>query len=336
MNKKKLLIITILFSFILVGCVATKKDNDEEKDTVVSYKCQLVEEDNDTTYLTKIRIYFDEDTITKMEIDKITERTRYVDSLKSIYDDFAKKVNKVKGLEMAVAAIDDYKLKQTLVIDYSKYKKDDMDENTRQVVDEYMKKVVSKAYKSFEIEEVKILEDKASVTAKIVLGYNPEESSGLSDDTLELVSQYQKDHYDELVEIYTEEGEKAMYKKMYNDLIPIIIGKMQEALESSDPSEEKTVLSLVKVDNKWLVSDLEENRPQAANTEAKEEAAAAVSTSAQTEYADEDITSEENTDEGLTADGNAEEGSSAGHTAETGNTSEEAAEAGTTEGETGN
>ena len=128
MNKKKLLIITILFSFILVGCVATKKDNDEEKDTVVSYKCQLVEEDNDTTYLTKIRIYFDEDTITKMEIDKITERTRYVDSLKSIYDDFAKKVNKVKGLEMAVAAIDDYKLKQTLVIDYSKYKKDDMDE----------------------------------------------------------------------------------------------------------------------------------------------------------------------------------------------------------------
>lgn len=214
--------------------------------------------------------------------------------------------------------------------------KDDMDENTRQVVDEYMKKVVSKAYKSFEIEEVKILEDKASVTAKIVLGYNPEESSGLSDDTLELVSQYQKDHYDELVEIYTEEGEKAMYKKMYNDLIPIIIGKMQEALESSDPSEEKTVLSLVKVDNKWLVSDLEENRPQAANTEAKEEAAAAVSTAAQTEYADEDITSDENTDEGLTADGNAEEGSSAGHTAETGNTSEEAAEAGTTEGETGN
>ena len=73
MNKKKLLIITILFSFILVGCVATKKDNDEDNSTVVSYKCQLVEEDNDTTYLTKIRIYFDEDTITKMEIDKITE-----------------------------------------------------------------------------------------------------------------------------------------------------------------------------------------------------------------------------------------------------------------------
>lgn len=224
--------------------------------------------------------------------------------------------------------------------------KDDMDENTRQVVDEYMKKVVSKAYKSFEIEEIKILEDKANVTAKITLGYNPEESSGLSDDTLELVSQYQKDHYDELVEIYTEEGEKAMYRKMYNDLIPIIIGKMQEALESSDPSEEKTVLSLVKADKKWLVSDLEENRPQAADPEAKEEAAAAVSTAVQSENADEDITSDEYSDEGLTADENAEEGitanedaeegSSAGHTAETGNTSEEAAEAGTTEGETGN
>ena len=63
-----------------------------------------------------------------------------------------------------------------------------------------------------------------------------------------------------------------MYKKIYNDLIPIVIGKMQESLESSEPSEEKTILSLVKKDGKWLVTDLEENRPGAVAGNTAEEA----------------------------------------------------------------
>jgi hypothetical protein len=128
MNKKKLLIITILFSFLLVGCVATNKEENENEDKVISYKCQLVEENNDTTYLTKIKINYEEDTITNMEIDKVTERTRHVDSLVTIYEEIAKKVNKVKGLEMTITKIDDYKVKQTLLINYSKFKKDDLDE----------------------------------------------------------------------------------------------------------------------------------------------------------------------------------------------------------------
>lgn len=142
--------------------------------------------------------------------------------------------------------------------------KDDLDEEAQNAVNEYVKNVVDKAYKSFEIQDIKVQENTAAVTAKITLGYDPEASSNVSDDTSELVNQYQTDHYDELVAIYTEEGEKAMNKKIYNDLIPIVISKMQEALENSDPSEEKTILSLVKKDGKWLVTDLEENRPGAA------------------------------------------------------------------------
>ena len=220
--------------------------------------------------------------------------------------------------------------------------KEDMGEEAQKAVDEYVRKVISKAYKSFEIQDIKIMEDKASVTAKITLGYNPEASSGQSDETLELIKQYQSEHYDELISIYTEEGEKAMYKKMYNDLIPIVIGKMQEALENSEPSDEKTILSIARIDKTWLVTDLEENRPQAANAQSTEEAAAAVSASTEPE----NMTSDENSDEGLTeneyaetgssSDENAEEGSTEGITAEKGDTSEQAAEAGTTKGETGN
>ena len=182
--------------------------------------------------------------------------------------------------------------------------KEDMDEEAQKAVDEYVGKVVEKAYKSFEIQDIKIQEDKASVTAKITLGYDPEASSKLSDETVALIRDYQSEHYDELIAIYTDEGESAMYKKIYSDLIPIVIGKMQEELESSTPSDEKTVLSLEKIDKKWLVTNLEENRPQSAAQQTTEEAAAAVSTSAETEHA----TPDENTEGGNTSEETSEEG----------------------------
>lgn len=151
--------------------------------------------------------------------------------------------------------------------------KEDMGEEAQAAVDAYVQNVVKKAYKSFEIQDIKIQEDSASVTAKITLGYDPEASSDVSDETIELVKEYQSEHYDELVSIYTQEGEKAMFKKIYNDLIPIIVGKMQEDIEKSSGSEEKTILTLQKTDGKWLVTDLEENRAGAETEETAGEGA---------------------------------------------------------------
>lgn len=215
--------------------------------------------------------------------------------------------------------------------------KEDMNEEAQKAVDEYVRKVISKAYESFEIDEMKVQEETATVTAKITLGYDPEASSKLSDETLDLIGQYQTENYDELMAIYTAEGNNAMYRKLYNDLIPIIIGKMQEALESSEPSDEKTVLSLAKIDKKWLVTGLEENRPQAAGAGTTEEdAPAAAATAADSENAAEDRTADEHAAEGLTENEYAREGGTAGNTTDNGNTSEESAEAAATEGETGN
>ena len=214
--------------------------------------------------------------------------------------------------------------------------KEDMDEEAQKAVDEYVGKVVEKAYKSFEIQDIKIQEGKASVTAKITLGYDPEASSKLSDETVTMIRDYQSEHYDELIAIYTDEGESAMYKKIYSDLIPIVIGKMQEELESSVPSDEKTVLSLEKIDKKWLVTNLEETRPQSATQQTTEEAAAAVSTSAETEHA----ASDENAEGGNTSEETSEEGATEtaaeGATEAATEASAEGATEGVTEGETGN
>ena len=66
--------------------------------------------------------------------------------------------------------------------------KDDLDEKAQNAVNEYVKNVVDKAYKSFEIQDIKVQEETAAVTARITLGYNPDASSNVSDDTGDLIN----------------------------------------------------------------------------------------------------------------------------------------------------
>lgn len=196
--------------------------------------------------------------------------------------------------------------------------REDISEESAKVVDDYMALVIEKAYKDYEIQDIKIQGNTASVTAKIILGYDPDSPVTITDETNEVIKQYQTDHYDELLEIYAEQGEKEMNKKLYSDLIPIIIGDMQKRLEEASPAEEKTILSLEKIDGKWLVTDLVENRPQpeavqeagtgetaeeASHKESdNEESAAAGTTSGSHEYADEGITDTESEEDGGTSD----------------------------------
>lgn len=197
--------------------------------------------------------------------------------------------------------------------------KEELDEEAVKAVDAYVDELVTRAYQSYEIQDVKVQKDTAFVTARITLGYDPDASSAISEETQELIDQYQKEHYDELVNVYIEEGEKAMYKKLYNDLIPIVIGKLHEQIESGGTSEEKTVLTLSKIEKTWIVTALEENRPSAAEAVSAQEAAAA-------EDAGQDSTSHENAEAGSTEAEYAVEGSASAEYAGTGNTAAEIAD----------
>ena len=165
--------------------------------------------------------------------------------------------------------------------------KEDLEEEAVNAVDEYVKEVVARAYESYEIQDIKVQGNEAAVTARITLGYNPDESAKIPEKTNDLIKEYQSEHYDELVSVYTDEGEKAMYKKLYSDLIPIVIGEMKAQLENNATSEEKTILTLEKRDGKWIVTDLEENRNSSAGNTAQEDSAAAASTASEKAAAEE-------------------------------------------------
>ena len=195
--------------------------------------------------------------------------------------------------------------------------RDEIDEEAQKAVDDYEKLIIERAYKDYEIQDIKIQDNKAYVTAKITLGYDPEASRNISKDTQKIIDDYKTENYDELMSICKEKGERAMYRKLYSDLIPIIIGKMQEQLE-------KTILSLEKIDKKWLVTDLEENRTGAAPVGSTEESADTAATS--TEYASTSATQTEYASEYMTGATNEEAEETEPDEGATGGTAGEAAE----------
>ena len=59
--------------------------------------------------------------------------------------------------------------------------KEDLSEEAVKAVDEYVNELVTRAYQSYEIQDVKVQKDTASVTARITLGYDPNASSAISE-----------------------------------------------------------------------------------------------------------------------------------------------------------
>ena len=213
---------------------------------------------------------------------------------------------------------------------YMNIDREELSEEAVKAVDEYVNELVTRAYQSYEIQDVKVQKDQASVTCRIVLGYDPDTAVMISQKTEDMIDQYQTEHYDELVNIYIEDGEKAMFKKLFNDLIPIVIGEMHEQIKSGGTSEEKTILTLSKVDKNWIVTAVDEERQSAAEAVSAQEAAAAADTSAENAGTADTLT--ENADAADTFSENADAADTFSENAALDETSAEYADAGTTEG----
>ena len=144
-----------------------------------------------------------------------------------------------------------------------KVDRENLGEEAGKAVTDYVSAVVDRAYVGYEVGDVKIQKDTAYVTTRIRLGFDPDERSNLADALQDDIDAYRSENYDELVNIYVEEGEQALFNKIYNDLIPIAVSKMREDLEKSEEKTESTILTLRKIDGTWKVTELRETKENA-------------------------------------------------------------------------
>ena len=144
-----------------------------------------------------------------------------------------------------------------------KVDRESLDEEAQKAVAEYVGAVVDRAYVGYEVGDVKIQKDEASVTTQVRLGFDPDARSNLAETLQDDIDAYRSENYEELVSIYVEEGEQALYNKIYNDLIPIAVSKMREDLENSEEKTESTILTLRKTDGTWKVTELRKTQDNA-------------------------------------------------------------------------
>jgi len=141
---------------------------------------------------------------------------------------------------------------------------EDLGEEAQASVREFCANVAQNVVKSYEITDVKEEKGVGTVTANIVLGFDPDEFDPSNDpDTAaklsSLVEEYQNANLDELLDIYQNQGEEAFYQRLYSDLIPDILAVYNEQLAAAGELNEQIELTVEQLEDKsWKISGYQE------------------------------------------------------------------------------
>ncbi len=141
---------------------------------------------------------------------------------------------------------------------------EDLDETAQAAVTDFCTNIAQSVVKSYEITDTSEEKGVGKVTAKVVLGFDPDKfdpnnDAAINEQLNTLVENYQNENLDALLDIYTNQGEDAFYQKLYSDLIPEILSIYKESITSIGELEEQVVLTIEQQEDKtWKVSGYEE------------------------------------------------------------------------------
>ena len=134
---------------------------------------------------------------------------------------------------------------------------DDLVSDAKKAIENLGDGILKEYVSDFEILDVQEEEAGGYVTCKVNYGYDPAalEKTDFKDQIQKMVDEYVKDHVNELTEIYTKEGAKALTVEVVNKVMPSICKIVSDGIVGTDPKEEVCLIKVEKVDDKWLVTE---------------------------------------------------------------------------------
>lgn len=141
---------------------------------------------------------------------------------------------------------------------------EDLPEEAQKDVDGFCDNISRNIVKSYEVKNVEEAEGKYAVTANIVFGgsmdtLTEEESAEMEAKIQEITGKYQEENKDELIDIYTGQGEEEFYKKIYGDILSDILAVYNEYLDKSEGEKHTIIMTVEKIDDQgWKISDIED------------------------------------------------------------------------------
>ncbi len=137
--------------------------------------------------------------------------------------------------------------------------KEILDPAVQEQITELCERMSGSFLKDYKLGDPQIGEDgNASIEADVTYGYEVKavlSGQEMNEKLDEFMGSYQEQNKDTLLDLYMNEGEEAMYRKVYNDLMPQIVSALNAEMENASPASQKMKLTLQKKDGEWKVTD---------------------------------------------------------------------------------
>lgn len=132
----------------------------------------------------------------------------------------------------------------------------DMNETALAAIDDFKAFILENLVDSYELGEVKVDGDTATVDVKVNYAFDPDsiESVSIDDELNAYINTYTSEHMDELVQVLNDEGEDALNLKIVNDIIPSVLEMYGNALLEAGGMSEDSVIMFVNQDDNWVIN----------------------------------------------------------------------------------
>ncbi len=133
---------------------------------------------------------------------------------------------------------------------------DNLSDETKAEVDNYVKDMLKKMIKDYEITGASQDEDtKGTVTAKITFGFDPEAAGNLdvNSEMEDMVQKYMQDNMTELTQIYQSGGQNALMIKVLDDLCGDLLKLYTEKVMETGEVTENVYFNVENKDGKWVI-----------------------------------------------------------------------------------
>ena len=136
----------------------------------------------------------------------------------------------------------------------------DIPEDAVSQLNEFINNVKTSLVKSYEIGEIAEEDDKAVVPGTVTFGFDLDivNDLDLSEEFESMVTEYVSNNMSELMEIYSAEGQEGITKKVISDLLGDILNVITEIMNKSEETVKDVTFTVVKQDDNWLISKVEE------------------------------------------------------------------------------
>ena len=121
--------------------------------------------------------------------------------------------------------------------------KNDLGDKAAKSIDDFTEKIQDNFITKYEIGEVELKDDEATVSVKTTHGYNPYKLDDINVDSEvnKIANKYMEKHMDELTNLYDSKGKKALMKNSGNAGCVLQEGGRNRRAEAGNPAEaEKT------------------------------------------------------------------------------------------------